>query len=186
MPHIHTEPGHHDLTVSAYVFRTDGEKARVVLHWHKKINRWMQFGGHVELHETPWATITHELRDESGYELSQLRLLQPPHRLTAFGDSSVMHPLPFVFGTHPFDGKIHHFHTNLDYLFTTNQAPRHQPAAEESTKIRLFTKGELESLPTSEVLQNVKTAALLGFDLLGQWQPVDPLQYSQASPPFTG
>lgn len=142
----------------------------------------MQFGGHVELHETPWATIAHELQEESGYELSQLRLLQPPHVLTSFGDNSIAHPLPFVFGTHPFDGTLNHFHTNADYLFTANEDPRHEVAKEESTKLRLFSREQLLKLSAKETLHNVKTVALYAFDLLEEWKDVDPTLYSQASP----
>lgn len=182
MPHIHTGEGQHDLTASAYVFRVDGPTPRILMHWHKKLHCWMQFGGHVELHETPWATIAHELQEESGYELAQLQLLQPPHALHSFGDNSIVHPLPFVFGTHPFDGKMDHFHTNADYLFTTKQDPKHEVAEDESAKLRLFTREELLELPTEKTLQNVKTVALYAFDLLEQWQPVNPMDYSQASP----
>ncbi|MGH7157951.1 MAG: NUDIX domain-containing protein [Candidatus Saccharimonadales bacterium] len=170
------------MTASAYVFRIDGREPRILLHWHKKLHCWMQFGGHVELHETPWATIAHELQEESGYSLDQLRLLQPPHTLANFGDGSVAHPLPFVFGTHPFDGKINHFHTNADFLFTTKEQPIHEVAENESTTSRLFTRQEFLKLPREELLENVKDVALYAFGLLNEWQSVDPTAYSLESP----
>lgn len=182
MPHIHSEPGQHDLTASAYVFRIDGALPRILFHWHKKLNCWMQFGGHVELHETPWATIAHELLEESGYSLDQLRLLQPPHGLTSFGDSSIVHPLPFVFGTHPFDGKIHHFHTNADFLFTATEDPKHPVPEDESSTFRLFTKEEINKLPSSDILNNVRNVTLYAFTLLDEWGKVDPAKYSVKSP----
>lgn len=182
MPHVHTTPGHHDLTASAYIFRVDGVEPRILLHWHKKIDCWMQFGGHVELHETPWATIAHEIEEESGYSLGQLRLLQPPHSLASFGDSSIIHPLPFIFGTHPFDGKMNHFHTNIDYLFTTTEDPEQQVSPDESTKFQLFTSDQIRNLPEKEILQNVRTAVLYAFELLEQWGSVDPKKYSLATP----
>lgn len=182
MPHIHTEPGQHDLTASAYIFRTDGTDPQVLLHWHKKLHCWMQFGGHVELHETPWATVAHELREESGYDLSQLQLLQPPHTFTAFGDSSIAHPLPFILGTHPFDGKMDHFHTNADFLLTTKTEPRHAVAKDESSVLQLFTHKEIAELPDDKILQNVRSAALYAFSLLSEWHQVNPVDYSQASP----
>lgn len=184
MPHIHAEPGQHDLTASAYVFRIDGTAPRVLLHWHRKLNCWMQFGGHVELHETPWATIAHELREESGYSLDQLKLLRPPHGLTSFGvgDNSVVHPLPFVFGTYPFDGKMPHFHTNVDYLFATTQEPKHLVSADESSTFQLFTKEEISKLSPQEILSNVRTVTLYAFTLLDEWHEVDPTKYLVASP----
>ncbi len=32
----------------------------------------MQVGGHIELDETPWQAVEHELREESGYTLAEL------------------------------------------------------------------------------------------------------------------
>lgn len=70
MPHIHTEPGQHDLTVSAYIVRMDLPEPAIILHKHRKLNKWLQFGGHVEPHENPWQAVQREIREESGYELS--------------------------------------------------------------------------------------------------------------------
>ncbi len=53
MAHIHTQPGQHDHTASAYIFRVDFDEPKLVLHLHRKINKYLQFGGHIELHETP-------------------------------------------------------------------------------------------------------------------------------------
>lgn len=187
MPHVHTQPGQHDLTASALVFRTDGPEPRVLFHWHKKLQVWMPFGGHVELHETPWSGIVHELREESGYDLDQLKLLQPPHTMREFGDTSVAHPLPFVFGTHPYDGKMAHYHTDVGFLFVTTKDPLHAVAEAESANLQLFTRAELTALPDAEILQNVRTSALYAFDsLLDDWQAVDPTAYSQRSPALIG
>jgi 8-oxo-dGTP pyrophosphatase MutT (NUDIX family) len=54
MPHIHTGPGEHDHTASAVIIRNESDGPKVLLHLHKKLNRLLQPGGHVELHETPW------------------------------------------------------------------------------------------------------------------------------------
>lgn len=37
MAHIHTKPGQHDLTASAYIIRDDGNEPVVLLHRHKKL-----------------------------------------------------------------------------------------------------------------------------------------------------
>ena len=66
MAHIHTQPGQHDHTASAYIIRTDLDTPRIMLHLHRKIGKYLQFGGHVELNETPWQAVVHELREESG------------------------------------------------------------------------------------------------------------------------
>ena len=54
MPHIHNQPGQHDICVSGYIVKiTEGAEPRIILHKHRKLNKLLQFGGHVELDETP-------------------------------------------------------------------------------------------------------------------------------------
>ena len=68
MPHIHTAPNQHDMTVSAYIILRDGEDLKCLVHLHKKVGKLMQIGGHIELDETPWQSVVHELFEESGYD----------------------------------------------------------------------------------------------------------------------
>lgn len=142
----------------------------------------MHFGGHVELHETPWAAVIHEVREESGYELDQLRLLQPPHALANLNDRSVSHPLPFVLATHPFGADETHFHTDITYIFITDEEPRHPIGEEESGEIRLFTRNEIDKLPPEQTPNNLRVMALYAFDkILSEWQAVDPNNYHTTS-----
>lgn len=180
MPHIHTEAGQHDLTASACIFRVDGPGPRVLLHNHRLLHRWLQFGGHVELHEHPWAALVHEVREESGYDMKQLKLLQPPGpRLTDLDDSKALaHPLPFSFLTHQFGDDEGHFHTDASYAFLTDEAPKHKIADGESTEMRLFTRKEVAALSESTMFNDVRTKLLFAFDhIVGKWEAVDPGMY---------
>jgi len=178
MAHIHTQPGQHDHTACAFIIRTDFKEPRMLLHTHRLLHMYLQVGGHVELHETPWATITHEVREESGYELSQLKLLQPPHAHFTYSDlEMIAHPIPFGFGTHRF-GTADHFHTDTAFAFTTDQEPKHPPAAGESQDFKLVTRQELVDLPEGSIPANVRAAGLYVFDhLYDTWEAVDPTQY---------
>jgi len=171
MSHIHTEPGHHDATVSAFIFRTDNKEPKVVLHLHKKIKSYMQFGGHIELHENPWQAVTHEIVEESGYSLEQLSLLQPVKRIKKLSGTK-LHPYPVVLNTHTFPG-IDHFHSDITFAFITNVEPREVIGEEESKEVSLFTKSEILELPSDKILENVREIALFIFDeLLNSWEPV--------------
>jgi len=64
MAHIHTAPNQHDHTVTAYIIRIDKDEPRALLHMHKKLNVLLPVGGHIELDETPWAAMAHELEEE--------------------------------------------------------------------------------------------------------------------------
>src|SRR5690349_3881626 len=120
MPHIHTGPGQHDLAVGAYIIRSDFDEPKLLLHWHKKLDKWLQFGGHVELDENLWDAVRHELLEESGYELKQLKLLQPKERMKSLR-GAILHPQPFHLNTHVFNET--HNHTVLEYAFVTDQEP---------------------------------------------------------------
>lgn len=75
MPHIHTQPNQHDMTVSAYIVRKENDEWKYLVHFHKKIEVLMQIGGHIELDETPWQTVAHELEEESGYTPYELTVV---------------------------------------------------------------------------------------------------------------
>lgn len=65
MAHIHEKI---DLTVVIYVVW--GGKVLVV--HHRKLNRWLPLGGHVELDEDPEQAALREAREESGLEVELL------------------------------------------------------------------------------------------------------------------
>lgn len=177
MPHIHTIPGQYDHTASAYIFRTDFNEPKVLLHLHKKLGKYMQFGGHVELDETPWEAVTHELLEESGYDMSQVQVLQPHHRIHALTDA-VIHPQPVSYSTHPFGQGIEHFHTDTAYALITGQTPHRQPEEGESSETKLLTRDGLVTLSPDEIPENVREIALFIFDhCLKSWEAVPTSQF---------
>lgn len=179
MSHIHTEAGQHDLTASAYIIRLDLDEPSLVLHFHKKLKKYLQFGGHVELDETPWDTVKHELLEESGYHLDQLRLLQPHERLTRLSQG-ILHPVPVVVNTHVFEAsETKHSHTDLAYAFITSEEPRSDIGEGESAQMRLCTRAEVEALADDEIPPGVREIALFVFDtIVPRWEAIDPLEYS--------
>lgn len=141
MPHIHTKPGQHDITVSAYIIRTDDDKPQLLVHMHKKVGKLMQIGGHVELDETPWQALSHEILEESGYDLQELKVLQPQPKPFAV-DNATVHPVPLLFNTHVVSDT--HYHTDLVYAFVTDHMPTIAPAEGESADLRWLTVSQLE------------------------------------------
>ena len=169
MPHIHTKPGQHDHTASAYIIRTDFDKQMIMLHMHKKLKKWMQFGGHIELDENPWQTLTHELLEETGYDMDQLQIMQPKDRLKKL-KTHHLHPVPISFLTHAFNDEPH-YHTDIAFLFITSQAPRHAIGKNESPAINLYSQAEIQNLDTYDSILEVANFA---FDTaLPKWEAVD-------------
>jgi len=171
MAHIHTDPGQHDLTVSAFIIRTDLGEPAVLLHRHRILNKWLQFGGHVELNENPWQAIAHELAEESGYELKTLKLLQPPGSQLHL-EKTVSHPLPAQLSTHPF-GDLDHRHIDIAYAFVADQPPQHEVGEGESQTLQAFTAKQLTALGEDEVAPGVCEISLhILEEYLPNWQQV--------------
>ena len=141
MPHIHTEPGQHDVTVSAWIFRHDKDGLKVFVHMHRKIQKYMQVGGHIELDETPWQSIAHELEEESGYLLSELSIYQPNYMPSLLRDR-IVHPVPVFINT--YQPVRDHYHTDISYAFEAKKLPTRKPSEHESQDTRWFTLDELE------------------------------------------
>lgn len=62
MSHIHYAI---DFTVAIFVVR----EGKVLLVHHRKLNKWLPLGGHVELHEELEQAALREAREESGFEV---------------------------------------------------------------------------------------------------------------------
>ena len=173
MAHIHTEPGQYDLVVSAYIIRTF-PVPRILLHRHKTLGVYIQPGGHVELDETPWQAIIHELLEETGYDMEQLRILQPRLRPPPLSGDD-LHPQPVCLRSFPFGGLPSHYHTDITYAFVTGEEPKHQVGQGESRDLRWVTREELASLPAAETYEDVRQLGMYILDeLLGDWEPVTP------------
>jgi 8-oxo-dGTP pyrophosphatase MutT (NUDIX family) len=65
MPHIHDKI---DFTVAIFVV----EDGKVLLIHHRKLEKWLPLGGHIELHEDPEQAALREAREESGIEVELL------------------------------------------------------------------------------------------------------------------
>src|ERR1700756_5030854 len=141
MPHIHTDPGQHDITTSAWIVRFENNVPKVLVHMHRKHNKLMQVGGHIEIDETPWQTLDHELLEESGYSLSELKVLQPTENIPVV-DMAIVHPVPVISNTHKISES--HYHSDYGYAFVADSLPKNLPAEGESQDIRWLTIEELE------------------------------------------
>jgi hypothetical protein len=170
MAHIHTGTGEHDLTVSAYIIRTDLGEPKIMLHLHKILGKHMQFGGHVELVENPWQALIHETMEESGYELSQLKLLQPPDRIKKL-TGSIIHPQPISINTHPFNET--HSHTDIEYGFVTSEEPKHTVGDGESLEFVHFTRDEIANMQDDKIIENNREIILFLFDVcFVKWEQI--------------
>jgi 8-oxo-dGTP pyrophosphatase MutT (NUDIX family) len=65
MAHIHEKI---DFTVAIFVVH----EGKVLLIHHRKLDKWLPLGGHIELDEDPEQAALREAREESGFEVELL------------------------------------------------------------------------------------------------------------------
>src|SRR5690606_36399805 len=108
-----------------------------------------------ELNENPCQAICHEITEETGYELSQLQILQPKVRMKSLS-GAILHPIPVCPNTHNFDAAGNHKHTDQGYGFVVDSEPHGAPQEGESTDIRWVNLDELSDLKKDEIFDNVR------------------------------
>lgn len=117
-------PGHFTGSVFVFCARTGD----VLLHHHRRLDKWLQMGGHDEGESDPAATALREGREESG--LPDLVLLAP-----AILDLDV-HPIP------PARGEPAHAHFDVRYAAVTREAAAARADAAESLGLAWLAPAE--------------------------------------------
>lgn len=177
MPHIHTEPGQHDTTVTVYIVRTDLPEPVCFLHMHRKLGKLLPVGGHVELHETPWQSVLHELEEEAGYTQEQIAVFQPPVRIRELPGSK-LHPYPIVLNTHDIGDT--HWHSDIAFAIEVLGEPQGALADGESTDIRWLTYQELRDTPADLLFGGTRPVYEFFFEhVLPTWERVSPSVFAE-------
>jgi len=118
-------PAH--FTGSALVVSADG--SQVLLHHHRKLDRWLQFGGHCDGEENVLAVARREALEESGIDGLVVASARP-------FDLDI-HEIP-AHGNEP-----EHFHFDVRYVLIAPETATVQTSA-ESKELRWFTYADLQ------------------------------------------
>ena len=134
-------PGH--LTGSGLVVHAASR--RVLLNHHRKLDRWLQFGGHFDEEQLPDAVALREGREESGLDDLRLAPMAPPA------------PVPFDVDVHTIPARgaqPEHLHLDIRYLLLTDKPELATPSAESHT-IRWFDFAPTQALPLTDELRRM-------------------------------
>jgi len=129
-------PGH--ITASAWILSSDSQ--HFLLTHHRKLDRWLQLGGHVDGEPCPEQAALREAREESG--MASFELIRPSGGEPMPVDVDV-HEIP-AHGAEPA-----HFHHDLRFLLVagSGQDLRLSP---ESKDLKWFRTQDLVSVVTEE------------------------------------
>lgn len=123
-------PGH--FTGSALVVSADGSRA--LLHHHKFLDRWLQFGGHCDGEADVLRVAIREAEEESGI-MGLIITSRRPFDLD-------IHAIP----ENPRRGEPAHFHYDVRYMLIAPEGA--EPAvSDESHSLRWFTPAEAQAMP---------------------------------------
>ena len=120
-----------DFTVSVFVVRG----AQVLLVRHRKLEKWLPIGGHIEIGENPEQAALREALEESGLQV-ELVGAKPPRE---FPGTQIL-TAPSYLDVHDISGD--HRHIGLIY-FAKSAGGEPQLAQAEHHDIRWFTPEEL-------------------------------------------
>ncbi len=146
---------------TATAFIVDSQK-RTLLLWHKRLQRWMPPGGHVDPDETPEETARRECKEETGLDVEIIGDTQSDLFANDASEGRMLiKPLAMLLEEIPESverGEPAHQH--MDFLFVAKPLDEAQAitiAEAESEKMQWFTLAEAEKLDEShEIFSNVK------------------------------
>lgn len=138
-----TVKGEKHFTASVWL-RTKGPEKKVLLIHHKKMNSWVQPGGHIERFENPIATAIREVKEETGIDIGFLQKLIAPYDLLA---KALPTPDFFLEEFIP-ERKDEPEHYHLDLMYVVDVPEQTVTLSEgESHEIGWFTEEEALALP---------------------------------------
>ncbi len=155
------------FTATAFVI--DSRK-RVLLLWHKRLERWMPPGGHVDADETPEDAAKRECKEETNLDVEIVGDAQPdlfaknPHE-----GRMLTKPIALLMENIPESKERNEpAHQHMDFLYLArplNEDQAKELAPDESAGMKWFTKDDIEKLDErAEIFSNVKEYALRALE----------------------
>lgn len=143
MPHIHDQI---DFTVAAYVVFQN----KILLVHHKKLQKWLPPGGHIELNQDPQEALFAELQEETGITKEQLEIIGNKPTISSPGTKFLYAPI--FLDIH--DISETHKHIGMTYILKS-KTDTIQLSHREHNQIRWFSMTDIAN-PEYKILPAVQ------------------------------
>ena len=148
------------FTATAFVVRGDA----TLLHWHKRLSRWLPPGGHIEPDEEPAEAALREVREETGL-VCEVVATSPRHEFAQ--PQQLPAPYTVLLEDIPDSKEPAHMHIDLIYFVRPVDGADHgtvdDPTLSWVTEAELRDNGPLEARGrgrSEAVGEDVRTLAL--------------------------
>ncbi len=150
---------------TATAFVVDSQN-RTLLLWHKRLNRWMPPGGHVDESESPEETAQRECKEETGLDVEIIGEGQADVFIENPQEGKLLKkPITFLLENIPaLPERNEPAHQHMDFVYLARPLDEAQVlclAQEEGAELHWFTHDEITALnETTEIFVNVKAYIL--------------------------
>ncbi len=135
LPRITTGNGmRKHFTATAFVVRGEA----TLLHWHKRLARWLPPGGHIEQDEEPGEAALREVREETGL-VCEIVATSPSH---AFGQPQQL-PAPYTILLEDIPGAREPAHQHIDLIYFVRPVDGADHGTVEDPTLRWVSEAEL-------------------------------------------
>jgi len=151
------------FTATAFIVDS---KSRTLLLWHKRLQRWMPPGGHIDPDETPQEAARRECKEETGLDVEIVGDAQEDlFTENAHEGEMLKKPIAMLLENIPASPERNEpAHQHMDFLYLArplDEAQDIQLAKEEGDEVRWFNYNDINMLNSdTEIFANVKSYIL--------------------------
>lgn len=133
------------FTTSVVVINELSENAEVLLIHHKKFNKWMIPGGHIEEKENPIEAAIREVKEETGVDIDLISFI---HKKLAVADGMWMLPPEYLYQQviPPRASEAQHFHVDFTYVAIARKYSELTVNLSETNALKWVAVSEVDDL----------------------------------------
>jgi 8-oxo-dGTP diphosphatase len=129
-----------DFTATGYV--VNPERTKILVIFHKKLQKWLPAGGHMEPNELPHETAMREVLEETGVQ-AKVICDDPDMGLKGEVDCQVPRPYAVMYQIIPQNSKdVEHIHVDFVYAMEAKESELNGQV-EEVSRVEWLTKDEI-------------------------------------------